>query len=321
MDARPEGSWRNRTPTEPISGLVNPRSRKNRAAPGTSPTGGRRLSSAALAPGYEAVLADVTAMIDAARHRAARSVNAIMTATYWAIGRRIVEHEQQGASRAGYAEETIARLSRDLRARYGRGFGPVNLAQMKAVYLSHRDILQTASGQSGRGDAPPKFQTLSEKSWMPDALGAIAARFPLPWSHYVRLLSVRSLDARRFYEAEALRGGWTTRQLDRQIASQFYERTALSKNKVALLARGVARPPEEVLRPGEEIKEPYVLELLGLKDEYSETELEAALIGKLESFLLELGGDFTFVGRQRRLRRCVRRTGSGSVGRAAVRHG
>jgi len=125
---------------------------------------------------------------------------------------------------------------------------------------------------------------------------------PLPWSHYVRLLTVRSTEARRFYETEALRGGWTIRQLDRQIGTQFYERTALSRNKSAMLKRGLVQQPSDALTPEQEIKDPYVLEFLGLKDEYSESDLEATLIAKIESFLLELGGDFTFVGRQRRLR-------------------
>jgi predicted nuclease of restriction endonuclease-like (RecB) superfamily len=127
-------------------------------------------------------------------------------------------------------------------------------------------------------------------------------RFPLPWTHYVRLLAVRSGHARAFYETEALRGGWTSRQLDRQIDSQFYERTALSRNKTAMLTKGARSRPEDRVTPEEEIKDPYVLEFLGLKDEYSESEVEEALIRHLETFLLELGGDFTFVGRQRRLR-------------------
>jgi predicted nuclease of restriction endonuclease-like (RecB) superfamily len=113
---------------------------------------------------------------------------------------------------------------------------------------------------------------------------------------------MRDPHARQFYEQEALRGGWTIRQLDRQIGSQFYERTALSRNKAAMLRKGQAVAPADVVSPEEEIKNPYILEFLSLKDEYSETELEAALVAKLESFLLELGGDFTFVGRQRRLR-------------------
>ena len=116
------------------------------------------------------------------------------------------------------------------------------------------------------------------------------------------LLRVSNPNAREFYEAEALRGGWSVRQLDRQIESQFYERTALSRNKVAMLEKGSRSKPEDRVTPEEEIKNPYVLEFLGLKDEYSESELEESLIQHLESFLLELGGDFTFVARQKRLR-------------------
>ncbi|MBU1903527.1 MAG: DUF1016 family protein, partial [Proteobacteria bacterium] len=131
---------------------------------------------------------------------------------------------------------------------------------------------------------------------------AISERFPLPWSAYVRLLSVRNKHAQKFYEQEALRGGWSVRQLDRQINSQFYERTALSKNKAAMLKKGVKARPGDAVTPEEQIKDPYVLEFLDLKDEYSESDLEEALILHLEHFLLELGGDFTFVGRQKRLR-------------------
>jgi predicted nuclease of restriction endonuclease-like (RecB) superfamily len=133
-------------------------------------------------------------------------------------------------------------------------------------------------------------------------LRILSARFPLPWSHYVRLLSVRNEFARAFYETEALSGGWSVRQLDRQIGSQLYERTALSRNKAAMLAKGAKPKPGDRLSPDEEIKDPLVLEFLGLKDEYSEADLEEALIRHLETFLLELGGDFAFVGRQRRLR-------------------
>lgn len=130
-----------------------------------------------------------------------------------------------------------------------------------------------------------------------------ADAFPLPWSHYVLLVRrTESEEARRFYENEALRGGWTVRQLDRQISSLFYERTLMSRNKMAMLAKGAKQRPGDALTPEEEIKDPLVLEFLGLRDEYSETELEGALIGQLERFLLELGGDFAFVGRQRRLR-------------------
>jgi predicted nuclease of restriction endonuclease-like (RecB) superfamily len=246
------------------------------------------------------MLADVVRLVDAARRGAVRSVNTIMTATYWSIGRRIVEQEQRGEARAGYGQALIVRLSRDLQARFGRGFGRANLFQMRAFYLAYRHILQIPSGESA---ASGKVQTPSGFFAGRDGDGdGAATRFRLPWSHYVRLLALRNPEARTFYEAEALRGGWTIKQLDRQVGSQFYERTALSRNKAAMLGRGGIQSDVDVVTAEEEIKDPYLLEFLSLKDEYSESELEAALIGKLEAFLLELGGDFTFVGRQRRLR-------------------
>jgi predicted nuclease of restriction endonuclease-like (RecB) superfamily len=105
-----------------------------------------------------------------------------------------------------------------------------------------------------------------------------------------------------FYHTEALRGGWSVRQLDRQIASQFYERTALSRNKAAMLTRGGQAKPGDALTADDQVRDPLILEFLGLKDEYSENDLEEALVHHLESFLLELGGEFAFIGRQRRLR-------------------
>ena len=126
--------------------------------------------------------------------------------------------------------------------------------------------------------------------------------FPLPWSAYVRLLAVRNESAHAFYEAEAQRGGWSVRQLDRQINSQFYERTALSKNRAAMLKRGQEPRSEDRPLPEEEIKDPFVLEFFDLKDEYSESDLEDALVRHLETFLMELGGDFCFMGKQRSLR-------------------
>jgi len=135
------------------------------------------------------------------------------------------------------------------------------------------------------------------------AFSDLAAAFRLPWSHYVLLLSrSRSPEAFAFYHAEALRGGWSVRQLDRQIASQFYERTALSRNKNAMLRKGAVAHAGDSVSADEEVRDPLVLEFLGLKDEYSESDLEEALLRHLEIFLLELGGDFAFIGRQRRLR-------------------
>jgi predicted nuclease of restriction endonuclease-like (RecB) superfamily len=246
--------------------------------------------------GYEVVLADVARLLESARCAAARSVNAVMTATYWEIGRRVIEYEQGGRTRAGYGETLLVRLSVDLTGRFGRGFSVDRLETMRRFYLAYPDPTNsaTASRKSGRSNSATASRT--------SGIAELATRFPLPWSHYVRLLAVRNVMAREFYETEALRGGWTVRQLDRQIGSQFYERTALSRNKAAMLRKGQIRRQNDVVAPEEEIKDPFVLEFLNLKDEYSETELEAALIARLEQFLLELGGDFTFVGRQRRLR-------------------
>ena len=240
------------------------------------------------------IFGDVTRIIDAARQSAVRSVNAVMTAAYWLIGQHIVEFEQEGKKRADYGEEIIEQLAADLSARYGRGFSLRNVWQMKAFYLAW-SIPQTASAES---EGRAKLQTASAES----SLASVASRFPLPWSAYVRLLSVKNMRAREFYEAEALRGGWSVRQLDRQINSQFYERTALSKNKAAMLTKGRRARSEDHVLPEEEIKDPLVLEFLNLKDEYSENDLEEALIHRLENFLLELGGDFCFMRRQRRLR-------------------
>jgi predicted nuclease of restriction endonuclease-like (RecB) superfamily len=238
----------------------------------------------------DALVADVVALIEAGRAAAARSVNVAMSATYWLVGRVIVEREQRGSRRAEYGGALLERLAIALTNRYGRGFSRRNLEQMRAFYLAWENP-QTPSALSPR---PKKVQTLSALSRAPT--------FPLPWSQYVRLLSVRNAAARAFYEAEALRGGWTIRQLSRQIESQFYERTALSKNKAVMLTRGQRRRSDDAVSPEEELKDPIILEFLGLKDEYSESDLEEALILHLEHFLLELGGDFAFVGRQRRLR-------------------
>jgi predicted nuclease of restriction endonuclease-like (RecB) superfamily len=133
-------------------------------------------------------------------------------------------------------------------------------------------------------------------------LPTLAQVFPLPWSAYVRLLSVKDGYARQFYETEALRCGWSVRQLARQVNSQFYERIALSRYKAAMLKKAEVVEPDDAITPEQAIKDPFVLEFLNLKDEYSESELEDALIQHLADFLLELGDDLAFVGRQRRLR-------------------
>lgn len=219
---------------------------------------------------YGELLTGVVQVIEQGRIAAARSVNVVLTSTYWLVGQRIIEHEQSGAERAAYGKALLKNLAHDLTTRLGRGFSERNLEQMRAFYL-----------------AWPNPQTLSAESKF------LRLYFRLPWSHYVRLLSVADAEARAYYEREALQGGWSVRQLDRQIATLAYQRTG---GRRALKAKDEALPPDAYTR------DPFILEFLNLKDEYSETDLENALIDSLEQFLLELGSDFAFVARQKRLR-------------------
>ena len=211
-------------------------------------------------------------------------MNAVMTATYWQIGRRIVEQEQQGSDRASYGEELVARLAKDLTARFGRGFSRTNVFQMRQFFLAYREKTQTLSELS---EPESIVQT-------PSGFFTGNPAFPLSWSHYVRLLTVPDAEARDYYENESLRGGWSVRELDRQIASRAYDRLR-GKERHRFPRRTGPRPTtRSAIR--------LCVEFLNLKDEYSESDLENALITELERFLLELGNDFTFVARQRRLR-------------------
>jgi predicted nuclease of restriction endonuclease-like (RecB) superfamily len=247
---------------------------------------------------YDNIRTGIVELLKAARSVAARNVNSLMTATYWEIGHRIVQSEQAGEKRAEYGDVLIQRLAEDLSASFGRGFGARNLAQMRSFYLAWPvgKILQTVSAKSSTSIL---FNNIEDNT---STLSAVASCFSLPWSAYVRLLSVKNPEARNFYETEALRSGWSVRQLDRQIGSQFYERIALSQNNAAMLQKAETTEPGDTITPEEAIKDPFVLEFLDLKDEYSESDMEQALIQHLTDFLLELGDDFAFVGRQRRLR-------------------
>lgn len=273
-------------------------------------------SPAGATPGYDLLVSGIADLLEQSRRSAARSVNSILAATYWEVGRRIVLFEQGGKERAEYGEELLKRLGNDLGKQHGRGFGWRNLFSMRKFYLSW-EIVATPSGKllsrakrdaERGGGEPEKLQTLSAILQTPAATTlplnlatALVDLFPLPWSHYVRLLSVDDVTARAFYEAEAIRAGWSVRQLDRQVSTQFYERVTHSRNPSALLAKGQRAKPEDVVTAAEEIRDPYLLEFLNLKDEYSEEELEEALIRHLEWFMMELGIGFSFVARQKRI--------------------
>jgi predicted nuclease of restriction endonuclease-like (RecB) superfamily len=274
---------------------------------------------------YGHLVAGISELLETARRAAARTLNSILTATYWEVGRRIVEFEQGGEVRAEYGEGLLKRLGEDLKTRHGRGFSHQGLYKMRAFYLNWQ-IFPTVSGKleararvpnspapppDEKVQTPPALLETATASQNPTSgllltgpvdVQALAAAFPLSWSQYVRLLSVDNVNARCFYETEALRGGWSVRQLNRQIASLFYERTALSRNKTAMLEKGQRPQPTDAVSAQEAIRDPYLLEFLNLKDEYSEDDLEEALIQHLETFLLELGIGFTFVARQKNLR-------------------
>ena len=272
---------------------------------------------------YGGLVTGIADLLEQARRGVARAVNSVLTATYWEIGRRIVEFEQGGKARAEYGEELLRRLAQDLASRHGRGFSRQGLQKMRSFYLGW-EICPTASGiseacvrkppekadplesicptLSSKSQAAGILQTVSAESGNVQDVWQLAGVFPLSWSHYVRLMSVEKPQARVFYESEAIRGGWSVRQLDRQISTQFFERTSHSKQQAAMLARGQKPKPEDAVSVLDEIRDPYLLEFLNLKDEYSESDLEDALIEHLETFLLELGAGFTFVARQKRIR-------------------
>jgi predicted nuclease of restriction endonuclease-like (RecB) superfamily len=253
------------------------------------------------APAYRQVRGDIVGLLEAGRRAAARSVNTLMTATYWKIGRRIVEFEQGGRGRASYGAALLKRLSEDLSVHFGKGFGVDSIESMRLFYQTYPParISESLIRKSRCADR----RRIGTAAIQDFDLEELAQAFPLSWTHYIHLMRrTRSVEEREFYEAEALRGGWSVRQLDRQIGSQFYTRVLLSRNKRAMLSAAAPRGPGDQLTPEEAIKDPYVLEFLRLKDDCSESELEEALIHRLEDFLLELGEDFAFVGRQRRLR-------------------
>ena len=207
-------------------------------------------------------------LLNSARNSITSTINSTMAKTYFLIGKRIVEEEQNGEKRAEYGDELIKNLSLRLTKEFGKGFSKRNLWQMKQFYLVYS-----------------KVQTLS-------------AQFKLSWSHYLILMRMENLDERNFYEIEAIQNNWSLRELRRQIDSSLYERLILSRDKEKV--KELAFKGQIIEKPEDVVKDPYILEFLGLEEQsnYSENRLETEIINNLEKFLLELGKGFTFVGRQ-----------------------
>ncbi len=211
----------------------------------------------------------ITAIIESARGRVQTVVNQEMVCAYWQIGREIVDDEQKGEKRAEYGKAVIEGLAVELTARHGKGFDRSNLWNMRAFFLA--------------------FPILD------------AVRRELSWTHYRLLLRIDDSVKRSFYEVEAASGNWSTRELDRQMNSMLFERLALSRDKEGVMI--LATKGQLLQTPSDMVKDPYVLEFLGLpqSERLYEKELESALIDHLQQFILELGKGFSFVARQKRI--------------------
>ena len=201
-----------------------------------------------------------------------------MVLTYFEIGRKIVEEEQGGSERAEYGKGLLKDLSKALTEEFGKGFSVDNLQNMRTFYNVYSNY-ETVSSNSSKDETRP-------------------VEFQLSWSHYLKLMRMDDIDERHFYEIEAINNGWSLRELKRQFDSGLYLRLSLSRNKNEI--KELAEKGQIIEKPKDSVKDPYILEFLGLPEErrYSESELEQKIIDKLEHFLLELGKGFTFVGRQ-----------------------
>ncbi|MFA5894064.1 MAG: PDDEXK nuclease domain-containing protein [Candidatus Margulisiibacteriota bacterium] len=218
---------------------------------------------------YHNLIDSIGTLLRQARQKAFQQVNNLIVKTYWEIGRHIVIYEQGRREKAEYGSKLLDKIACDLKGRYGKGFSRSNVIYMRLLYLKY-----------------PKSQTLSDQ---------------LSWSHYIELLGVSDDLARSFYGKECLANHWSVRELERQVNSMLFERLALSKDKKGVLA--LAAKGHKIEKAEDVVKNPYVLEFLGLPEDYrySEKELEQKVIDNMQNFLLELGKGFTFVARQYRL--------------------
>ncbi|HES59720.1 MAG TPA: DUF1016 family protein, partial [Caldithrix sp.] len=243
-------------------------------------------------------------IINEARQRTVQAVNTMMVKTYWEIGREIIEHELKGSIRAEYGEQSLKTLSTELVQRYGKGFSYPNLRKMRQFYYTY-EICSTPSIKSDAekiststldNSTKQMVQTTPTKSFLSEKMLS-----RLSWSHICLLLAVSDKDARSFYEIEIAENGWSVRETKRQIESMLFERLALSKDKKGLME--LAAKGQRIEKPEDALKDPYVLEFLGLpeNERWHESDLEQALMDRLQKFLLELGKGFMFVGRQTRI--------------------
>lgn len=223
----------------------------------------------------------ISLLLTEARGRIVQSVNHTMVMTYYEIGRMIIHEEQNGNERADYGKQLIKTLSIKLMADFGKGFSQRNLEQMRQFYLVYS-----------------KAQTLSAEF---EDDSKVVKKFQLSWSHYLKLMRIEDVSERNFYEIESYKNNWSLRELERQYSTALFTRLSLSRNGSQV--RRLAKEGQLLQKPQDAIKDPYILEFIGLPEQsmFSESELEQKLIEKLEHFMLELGTGFTFVARQQRI--------------------
>ncbi len=218
---------------------------------------------------YKALIEKIGSVYNQAKTNVISAVNMEMLNSYWQIGKYIVEYEQKGKDKAEYGSELLLKISKDLKTKYGKGFSRSNLSYMRRFYIKY-----------------PNRETVSHK---------------LTWSHYFELLKIEDDLAREFYQNQAIKENWTVRELRRQKKSGLFHRIALNKNKEEILE--LSKQGQIVKSENDLIKDPYVFEFLGIPEnyEYTETDIEKAIINNLQKFLLELGKGFAFIGRQQRI--------------------
>jgi len=233
----------------------------------------------------------IARMIEQARAYVGRTADLAMCVTYFEIGRQIVEQEQDGKARAEYGRGLLKALSEYLGKRFGKGFSEANLKSFRKFYQIYSPAI--------RQTLPAEFKSI-EAIQIRQTMSAELNPFKLSWSHYQILMRIQNEQERKFYEIEATNQQWTVRQLQRQYGSSLYERLALSRNKDEVVR--LANEGQKLEKPSDLLKSPLILEFLGMEEKaaYSESDLESAIISKLQKFLLELGKGFLFEARQKR---------------------
>lgn len=236
-------------------------------------------------------------LVVSARQTVARGVDLVQVCTNFEIGRHIVEHEQSGEHRAAYGKVLVQRLADQLTQEFGRGFSKSNLEYMRRFFITYQDRLQIPQLKTGESVDPAIAQF--ETGQLTNQVAHLRP-FCLSWTHYVFLLGIENADERSFYEIEAADQNWNLKELKRQFDTSLYERLALSRDKAGI--RQLAAQGQIVSQPKDLLKEPLVLEFLGLAEQarFSESDLEAAIVTQVEHFLLELGKGFLFEARQKR---------------------